>query len=112
MDRETKILTTPGGHKVVVRTYLTGRESNELKSLMFSALKIKMDDAATGAVNVPELPGTFLLEQEQKALGMIIVSVDDETSGVVEKMLDWPQSEYKFVVDEVNKITNPSQPVK
>jgi ABC-type uncharacterized transport system YnjBCD permease subunit len=44
-ERETKEFTTPGGHKVVLRTYLTGREAGELKSVMFSALKMNMEDA-------------------------------------------------------------------
>jgi hypothetical protein len=111
-ERETKEIATPGGHKVVLRTYLTGREANELKSVMFSALKMNMEDAQSGKVNVSDVPGTFLVEQEHKALGFLVVSVDGDTTAPVDKLLDLPAAEYEAVVKEVNQIQNPSTPEK
>jgi hypothetical protein len=111
-DRETREFTTPSGHKVVLRTYLTGREATELKSVMFSALKMNMEDAQSGKVNVSDVPGTFLVEQERKALGFLLVSVDGETNAPVDKLLDLPAPEYEAVVKEVNNIQNPTTPEK
>ena len=111
-DRETKEFITPAGHKVALRTYLTGRESNELKSVMFSALKMNMEDAQSGKVNVSDVPGTFLAEQERKALDLLIVSIDGDTATPVDKLLDLPSGEYDAVVAEVNKIQNPTKPEK
>jgi hypothetical protein len=108
MERETKEFITPAGRKVVLRTYLTGREANELKSVMFSALKMTMDNAETGKVNVSDVPGTFLVEQERKALSFLVVSVDGETNAPVDKLLDLPSTEYEAVVTEANKIQNPT----
>lgn len=111
-DRETQEFTTPGGRKVVLRAYLTGREANELKAVMYSALKMNMDDAQSGKVNVSDVPGTFLVEQEKKALSFLLVSVDGETNGVIDKLLDLPATEYEAVIKEVNRIQNPTTPEK
>src|SRR5258708_39274410 len=97
-ERETKTITTPGGHTVVLRTYLTGREANDLKSVMFSALKMNMEDAQSGKVNVSDVPGTFLVEQERKALGFLVVSLDGDNTAPVDKLLDLPSPEYEAVV--------------
>ena len=109
-ERETKEFITPGGRKIILRTYLTGRESNELKSVMFSALKMNMEDAQSGKVNVSDVPGTFLVEQERKALDILIVSIDGDTASPVDKLLDLPATEYEAVVKEVNAIQNPTKP--
>src|SRR5438270_7701766 len=97
-ERETKTFVTPGGRAVVLNAYLTGREANEIKNAMFGALKMNMEDAQSGKVNVSDVPGTFLAEQERKALGFLVVSVDGDASDPVEKLLDLPSDEYEAVV--------------
>ena len=54
-DRETRDFTSPGGHTIVLNTYLTGRESNELKSLLMSAMKMNVESAQTGKVDMGKL---------------------------------------------------------
>jgi len=112
VDRETKEITTPGGHKVVLKTYLTGRETNELKSVMYSALKMNMDDAQSGKVAVNDVPGTFIVEQERKALEILLVSLDGDATGPIDRLLDLPSAEYEAVIKEVNQIQNPTTPPK
>ena len=109
-ERETREFKTPGGHVVVLRTYLTGRETTELKSIMFSALKVNMDDAQNGKVGVGDIPSSFLIEQEKKAMTFLVVSVDDDTTAPIDKLLDMPSTEYEAVVKEINKIQNPTKP--
>ena len=43
-ERETKEITTPGGHKVVIKTYLTAREANALKQVIWSQLNLNIED--------------------------------------------------------------------
>lgn len=109
-DRETREFITPAGRTVILRTYLTGREANELKSVMYSALKMNMEDAQSGKVNVSDVPGTFLVEQEHKALVFLVVSVDGDTTAPVDKLLDLPASEYDAVKKEIDLIQNPTTP--
>jgi hypothetical protein len=73
---------------------------------------MNMEDAQSGKVNVSDVPGTFLVEQERKALDILIVSIDSETASPVDKLLDLPASEYDAVVKEVNTIQNPETPEK
>jgi hypothetical protein len=110
MERETTTIMTPGGHAVVLKAYLTGREANELKAVMFSALKMNMEDAQSGKVNIGDVPGTFLVEQEQKAMSLLLVSLDGSTDNTLERLLDLPSTEYDAVKAEVDKITNPTTP--
>jgi hypothetical protein len=110
MERETKEITTPGGHKIVLRTYLTGREAGELKSVMFSALKMNMEDAQSGKVNVSDVPGSFIVEQERKALEFLLVSIDGDSTSPIDKLLDMPSTEYEFVIKEMNQVQNPTTP--
>ena len=77
-ERETKTFTTPAGHAVVLNAYLTGREANEIKNAMFGAMKLNVEDVREGKVNVSDVPGTFLAEQERKTLGYLVVSVDGD----------------------------------
>src|SRR5689334_17976163 len=100
-DRETKTITTPGGHTVVFKAYLTGREDNEVNSDMYAALKMNIEDAQSGKVNVTDVPGSFLVEQEQKALGFLLVSIDGESVAPVENLLELPSTEYDFIIKEV-----------
>jgi hypothetical protein len=110
--RETREFVTPGGHKVVLNSYLTGREAQTLKSIMFSSLKVNMDDAQSGKVGIGEMPSGFLVEQEKHALAFLIVSVDGDITTPIEKLLDLPSAEYDAVVKEINKIQNPTTPEK
>jgi hypothetical protein len=109
-NRQTKEFTTPGGHKVVLYTYLTGREAQDLKSIMFSSLKVSMDDVQSGKVGLGDVPSTFLVDQEKKALSYLVVSVDGNETAPIDALLDLPSSEYEAVIKEINAIQNPTTP--
>lgn len=111
-ERETREFTTPGGRKIVLRTYLTGREANEIKAVMLSAVKMGMTDAQEGKVAMDSIPGSFMVEQEKKALSYLLVSLDGDANAPVEKLLDLPSTEYDAVIKEVNAIQNPTTPEK
>jgi hypothetical protein len=107
MELETKEFITPAGNKVVLRTYLTGKESNELKAIMYADLKINASDAAEGKVALADIPAAFMIAQESKALGFLMVSINGETNAPVAKLEELPESEYNAVLAEVQKIRVP-----
>ncbi len=47
---------------------------------MYADLKINASDAATGKVGLADMPATFLVSQEAKALEFLVVSVDGDTN--------------------------------
>ncbi len=107
MDREQKTITTPKGHTVVLNAYLTGREANEVKAVMTAGIKINMDDAASGSMNVADLPASLVDDQNQKALQLLLVSIDGKTENVYELVLDLPESEYDFIEKAAKDIRTP-----
>jgi hypothetical protein len=108
MERETKEFTTPAGTKVVVKTYLTARESNQLRQALYAEIKMSMSDMETGKTEVKDIPATALLEQERKALEILIVNIDDSADNIADRLLDLRSEEYDAIVAEVNKITKPN----
>ena len=111
-SRETKEITTPLGHKVVLNAYLNGREANEIKALVFGALKMSVDDAAAGKVTGNDIPATVIIDRDRKTLQFLLVSVDGATNAPIELLEELPASEYAAVVEAMNEIVNPTTPEK
>ena len=75
-------------------------------------MRINASDAASGKVALADMPATFLVSQENKALEYLVVSVDGETNACLEKLGDLPEDDYKAVLDEVNRIRRPFSPAE
>lgn len=109
--RPTEELTTPGGRKVVVYTYLTGREANEIKQEILKVMKIDtkevLQSASAGKEEIPmtgDLTGEFLLVQERKLVSFLVKSVDGDDKNASDKVFDMSNSEYQYIVKELNRI--------
>jgi hypothetical protein len=111
MERQTKEIRLSGGHVVIFKTYLTGREANEIRSVILGTMKMNIGTDAS-KVDMSGLSGAFVLEQEHKALGYLLVSLDGDTNAPIDKLLELPSDIYNEVIAEVNKITNPTTPEK
>ncbi len=101
MNRETKTIETSKGTKLVLNTYVTGREANVIKTELLKKAKI---NGETGVVDNSGISGDFILEQERKLLEAIVVSINESKEAIVEKLLDLPNGEYQEVVAAVNEI--------
>jgi hypothetical protein len=83
-ERETKEFTTPQGHKLVLKTYLTARELMPItddKDLKDSAKTHKLAEAG-------------------------IVSLGGDTQNIGERMLDLPVTEYTAIVKELTGLVS------
>lgn len=100
MDRETKTIQTPNGHEVVLKAWINGRETQEIENLVYKNFDIQ------GIRDNPnfKLNTAFLTEQTNKALELVVVSIDGKTENILEEILKWKAKDYKFVVSEVNKV--------
>jgi hypothetical protein len=101
MERETKELTTPGGHKAIIKTYLTAREANEIKEVFNKAISMHLEN---GQIVSDAIPATVLSEQEKKVLALLLVSLDGDANNIYERLLDFKQEDYEFLVAEANNI--------
>lgn len=110
-ERETKSVTTPGGHAVVLKTFLTGREARALQTpYLKSADEFPKDQIADVGLRASIFAAT-----QNLTLNTIIVSFDGKKDGeviegteakfnLVETLLDLPASEFKFIVATANAV--------
>lgn len=101
-DRETYEVITPAGRKVVLRSWITGRESQDIDNAMFSGLKSTGD----GKRLTPEISSTMLSDQENASIKAVVVSVDNKNNDIVETVLNLRKSEYDFIIKEVNRVVD------
>jgi len=107
MERETKSFETPGGRTIVVKSYLTGRESDAIKNVLLSQIKMSMEDMAGGTPSIDQIPASFITDQENKTVEMMLVSIDGTSENVFDAYQDLPENECAFISDEIKKIRTP-----
>jgi hypothetical protein len=88
-DRQTKQLETPGGHKVVLKEYITARE--------FLPIMKAVPTTPTAADNV---------EKGLNLIDVAVISIDGNSEKVSELAQDLPMEDYLFIVQEVTKLVN------
>lgn len=95
MTRETKELEV-AGHKIVMNSYLTGRESNAVKAMLFQGVTLVAE-----AGEKPTIPLANIIPQERKTLELLLVSVDGITENPVGVLEDLPADQYDEAVAAV-----------
>lgn len=103
-------LTTPVTKaKVVVRGYATGRLKQAISALYLAGVTVE-SDAAGKTKSVSSVNGLVGQQATNKAIEMLVLSVNGATDGVLDAVLDLPEEDFDFIVDEVNKIQAPLVP--
>lgn len=102
-DRETFEIKTPvKGHVVVLRSWITGRESQKIDGAMFKGVGTTQD----GKKLTPKLSESMLADQENASIEVVVVSVDGKENDVVNTVLNMRAKDYSFVVAEVQKVVD------
>lgn len=102
-DRETFEIVTPvKGHVVVLRSWITGRESQKIDGAMFKGVGTTQD----GKKLTPKLSESMLADQENASIEVVVVSVDGKENDVVNTVLNMRAKDYSFVVAEVAKVVD------
>lgn len=111
MERETKEITTPiENHKVVIYTYLTGREKRELTNIFLSSAKFSLEN--NQGLKADNFDATVANKAKDKAINLLVLSVDDNKENILDKLLDMRSEDYDFVSQEIDKLTNPTSKKK
>lgn len=98
---ETKELTTPvGGQVVVLKTAITGRERRSLRNVLLKDMQVNPTDTSS-----MQISGAVIEQAEDMALQTFVVSIDGDTTDVLNKVLDMASDDYEFIVAEVNKLS-------
>jgi len=108
-DRETFEIVTPvKGHVVVLRSWITGRESQKIDGAMFKGVGTTQD----GKKLTPKLSESMLSDQENASIEVVVVSVDGKENDVVNSVLNMRAKDYSFVTAEVQKVVDGDVPEK
>lgn len=108
-DRETFEIVTPvKKHKVTLRAWITGRESQKIDGAMFKGVGTTGD----GKRLQPKLSESMLADQENASIEVVVVSVDGKTNDLVNTVLNMRKGDYDFVLKEVSRVVDGDVPEK
>jgi len=102
-ERETKEVTLKSGIKMVYRTWLTGREANELQAVYLKGAKLSV---VNGQPQIDDFDPAIEVEAKKKLIELLVVSLDGKTDNLVDTVLDLKSSDYDELVallDELAK---------
>lgn len=102
--RETKEFTTTGGHVLVYKTYVTGRESNEIQKIILQDMKLEIGEAKLSPF-IGQVSAAHFTELNNKTIEILVVSLDGKTEALLDKILDLPNQEYSEVIAKLNEVT-------
>lgn len=102
MERETKNITTPvSQQKIVVKTYVTGREKRAISDIYLDAgITVDMNSK-----NIQNAKSAAINKAQDLAFTTIVVSVDESTENILETILKMRSKDFEFLVEEINNIT-------
>lgn len=98
---ETRIIETPKGHKIEVKTYLTGRDVRRLQLLTLKDKEVKVGEEPT-AQNTFTAENLFLIQDE--LLNVFVVSVNGNQEKCVDTILDFDNEETDFITKEITSL--------
>jgi len=105
MERQTKTIKTPvAKQEIVLKDWITGRESEYISGPMFDSVAI---DAKAGS---PEIKASNfsaqMIEGNHRAITTVVVSIDGSVDNILNKVLDeMTQDDYGFIMAEIEKVT-------
>ena len=105
IPREEKELTI-GKHKVMVHTFVTGRELRGIESAMMDKLEMSQKD---GAQQITGFKGSMLSDRQDMQIKAVVVSVDGNAENVIDLVLDLPSIESEQIMDYVKELTEPKK---
>jgi hypothetical protein len=97
---ENKVITTPNGYTVTLRSDLTYGEYEDLQAVMGGNIKI---DPTTGKIEPIEF--SAINEANKKTADLLIVKIEKDGQPFNGTLRDMPARDGKMVKDEINKLT-------
>ena len=102
-NRETTTFVTPLTNMTIVHyTYLTGREYEYVQEPMLEAMAMSPNEV--GEVSFGNFDTKKVREATHRMIEKVTVSVDGKTEGILDLILDMPQTDYEFVLDQLQSV--------
>jgi len=93
--RETRVIKTPSGDSVEIKTYIIGREIETIEDIMYSG--VKDPDG--------KFKFTFLRRQTHKLIEIMVVSINGKKEKILDTILDMKADDYIFITEKLQEIT-------
>ncbi len=100
--RETKIFETSRGHKVEIKTYLTGREFNEIQAVYLQDVKL---DTVGQEIKLSGFNPSAEQKANNRTIELLAVSFDGSSDDILNKVLDLPHDEYDEVIAQLSEVS-------
>lgn len=98
--RESREITTPiDGRKIVIKTYLTGREYREIENVFLKQAKVNAAGQQAG-----EFDGSMIKQAEDKLIEQAIISIDGKVEDILNRALDFKNADFSYLVKELNEM--------
>lgn len=110
MERETRTFKTPGGHEIEIKTYLTARERNQLRSILAEGkeieLKTEKESPAETAIapKTEKIPMNTMMKYQDELIKIAVVRYDGAAEGAFDMVQDGKAEDYDAILEEVNEI--------
>lgn len=105
ITRETKELTTPGDHKIVVYDYISGGELRQIQALFVEDMSASdiVPDEESKETPLDKVKASTMLKAQELAIELLVVSVDGETGNGWELVSNLRPVEMDYVITEIDK---------
>lgn len=116
-NRATKEVKTKGGHTVVIKSFLTGKEMKEYNGVLYEHLSVKAGKINLGerevenefVGNVSDIPGSVLLALDDKMVELCVMSVDGKEGNVKEDLEALPANDYSEIIATLREFFRPER---
>jgi hypothetical protein len=106
MERETRNLVTPNGKELVLKTYLTARERNQLRDVFLKNAKVPINSDGLATNEGMTVDASIITESQNVLLKIVVVKYGDvtESDAILNMLLDNDPIEYDYVAEEAGKV--------
>ena len=102
MERTTKTTKLPLSNlEVVYYSYITAGEKQQITEIMTSGMSADITGSVKG-----EIPLSLVYKSNDKALELLVKSLNGSTENVLSQIKDLPSSDYDLLLTEINDVTN------
>lgn len=101
MERETKQLDIQG-HTFVVKTYATAREAQAIQNAYFKGARVEVLGQSH---KITDINPALMMEVEKEMITQLVVSLDADSSDVLNRLLNLDQAVYDELVPALDALT-------
>lgn len=100
MENNNIEFETTGGHKIILKPFITGFDKRSIDQIMFEGAETDKD----GKFN----PSSFNRQKnkaQDRTFEIVVVSVDGKTGDVAKEVLSLPHRDAQEIIEKINEIT-------